>query len=142
MANTGRINLERDQAAPLMAGVWQTATCALLLLFSMISTLVSAQETGCLAELKPFILWADPPYSEGTHDPTATPVPRTIHGLVDVTLRNTGPDGLEVILQQRNSHRREVNQGCMCTCTLFGGPTTTRWSRVGCGHKNPMGATP
>jgi hypothetical protein len=53
---------------------------------------------ACRLVLSPFILWADPPYSAGTNEPTATPLPRTFHALIDISFYNTEESGYEVCL--------------------------------------------
>eukprot|EP00884_Botryococcus_braunii_P011047 jgi/Botrbrau1/19944/Bobra.0059s0061.1 len=63
---------------------------AIILLIQFVSGI-----STCQLNLRPFILWADPPYSAGTDEPTATPLPRTFHGLIDITLVNGGSSGIE-----------------------------------------------
>jgi hypothetical protein len=50
----------------------------------------------CEVVVKSYLLYADPSYMTGTHEPTATPVPHTFMGLVDINVKSTGSSSIAV----------------------------------------------
>jgi hypothetical protein len=82
------------------APLWRTVGLGLaaLALASIGADQAAAVEHGCEVTVKSYLLYADPSYMTGTTDPTATPVPTSFQGLVDLNVRQTGASTIKVCL--------------------------------------------
>lgn len=88
-----------------MMKAWRTSSrshlLSVLLLGTLGACLAGESEAPCEVVVKSYMINAEPSYMSGTKEPTVTPVPRNILGLVDFNVKSTGSSDIKVCLVAR-----------------------------------------